>query len=209
MNISVSRLLRCAAFLAVLLQLALPARASALLMLGGAPTETAWVDSVWQFAPMVYVQDVAASELVYSAENLPPWMGLDPHTGTLIGMPGPQHVGTYDEISITMSGGGVRVTGAPFSVTVAQRISARSVLLQWVAPGANRDGTPLEGLGGYVIYSGTSPYELEPLLYVFGGDILSHDLRDVPAGEHFFAVSAFDTGGMESDLSPVVSGYFP
>lgn len=77
-----------------------------------------------------------------------------------------------------------------------------SVTLEWDAPTQDADGQPLEDLAGYRLY-------YSPTLPPTGADGVRMDLgleervtvTGLPAGVFFFAVTALDTAGNESDLS--------
>ena len=77
-----------------------------------------------------------------------------------------------------------------------------SVKLEWDAPTLDAAGQPLEDLAGYRLYS-------SPALPPTGADAVRLDLgleervtvSGLPAGVYFFAVTALDTAGNESDLS--------
>ena len=77
-----------------------------------------------------------------------------------------------------------------------------SVTLEWDAPTQDAEGRPLTDLGGYRLYYSTS---LPPS----GPDGVRLDLgletratvSGLPAGRYFFAVTALDAVGTESDLS--------
>jgi hypothetical protein len=75
--------------------------------------------------------------------------------------------------------------------------------LTWTAPGQNEDGTPLTDLIGYYIYVGSSPEALLPLWFV-GADQSSLLLSYGATGDYFFAVSAVNAEGIESDPSEAI-----
>jgi hypothetical protein len=77
-----------------------------------------------------------------------------------------------------------------------------SVTLEWDAPTLDAAGQPLEDLAGYRLY-------YSPTLPPTGADGVRVDLGleqrvtvpGLPAGQYFFAVTALDAAGNESDLS--------
>lgn len=77
-----------------------------------------------------------------------------------------------------------------------------SVTLEWDAPTQDAEGRPLEDLAGYRLYYSTSLPPSGP-----EGMRLELDLETratvsgIPAGRYYFAVTAIDAVGNESDLS--------
>lgn len=80
---------------------------------------------------------------------------------------------------------------------------AGSVTLEWNAPNANTDGSPLLDLAGYRLYSGCvapSQYELTPV--VVGPSETSRVITGLPDDRTcYFAATAFNSAGRESPLS--------
>ena len=76
-----------------------------------------------------------------------------------------------------------------------------SVALSWSAPESRIDGSPLTNLAGYRIdyglMSGVYDYEID----VNNPGVLSYVVENLAPGEWFFAVSAYDADGLESDPS--------
>ena len=73
--------------------------------------------------------------------------------------------------------------------------------LTWTPPTTNEDGTPLEDLGGYKIYQGQAPGTYGPPTVINDPAASSYQAEDLPAGDYYFAVTAFDTSGNESAFS--------
>lgn len=80
--------------------------------------------------------------------------------------------------------------------------------LTWSAPTSNEDGTPLTDLLGYYIYVGNAPDALLPLYYTNAGNS-SVVLGVGGPGLRYFAVSAVNYDGVESDLTAVLSEPVP
>lgn len=76
-----------------------------------------------------------------------------------------------------------------------------SASLSWEPPLSRVDGTPLVNLAGYkIVYgrmSGVYDYEIE----IDSPGISAYVVDDLTSGEWYFALAAFDTDGLESDLS--------
>jgi hypothetical protein len=88
--------------------------------------------------------------------------------------------------------------------------------LSWERPRTSADGSPLFDLAGFTIYYGPVPrqkawfgVEFEP--YPFQaqiGNSASYTLTGLPARRLYFAVTAYDRAGNESDFSPEASKLF-
>jgi hypothetical protein len=75
------------------------------------------------------------------------------------------------------------------------------VTLSWAAPKSNEDGSPLNDLKGYKIYYGTSSRD-----YAYSIDVGIHNGVAIASvslspGIWYFAVTAYDISGNESDYS--------
>ena len=88
------------------------------------------------------------------------------------------------------------------STTDAQP-STGSVSLTWSAPTTNADGTQLTDLTGYKVYYGTKA-GLYHSINVGAAD--SFEVTGLAVGQtYYFAVTAYDASGSESDYSDVIS----
>jgi len=75
-----------------------------------------------------------------------------------------------------------------------------SVNLSWVAPGTNADGTPLNDLGGYIVYYG----ENTSTTYTYSVDVGNSsfiEINDLSSGTWCFALTSYDIDGNQSDYS--------
>jgi len=66
------------------------------------------------------------------------------------------------------------------------------------------DGTPLTNLAGYRVVYGQSSSDLSNSLEIPGPRITSAVIEALTPGTWYFAVKAYTTAGIESDLSNVV-----
>lgn len=92
--------------------------------------------------------------------------------------------------------------------------------LTWQKPTENTDNTSLEDLAGYKLYIGDSPTNLQPVIDIPAsttrfditeGDVISasEQFENTISGvEIYFALSAYNSLRLESDLSEVVSKTF-
>jgi hypothetical protein len=83
--------------------------------------------------------------------------------------------------------------------------AAGTAALTWVAPTENADGTAVTDLAGYTVYYGTNPSDLTESVTVSGAASTSTEVKDLPAGTYYFAVSAYNAMGLESQQSNVAS----
>ena len=95
---------------------------------------------------------------------------------------------------------GLTCSGADGNALASVNVEVLDKTLRWQAPTQNDDGSPLGGLGGYVVYWGTES----------GSYSASHKIEDasvtewkaeIASGSYFFALTAFDRQGNESDYS--------
>jgi hypothetical protein len=94
----------------------------------------------------------------------------------------------------------------PFAVTVTQApIATSSATLDWTPPTENTDGSALTNLGGYTIYYGTSAANLTQSLKVTNPGLTVYTVTNLASGTWYFAVSSFNTSGVESPRTNVVS----
>jgi hypothetical protein len=74
-----------------------------------------------------------------------------------------------------------------------------------VAPTENTNGTSVTDLAGYHIYYGTDANDLSQTINVAGADTTSYVVTGLNAGTYYFAVNAYNSMGVDSDLSGVAS----
>jgi Bacterial Ig domain len=89
------------------------------------------------------------------------------------------------------------LSGLTLLVSLGQ---AAQVLVSWMAPTTNADGTPLQDLGGYLLHYGTASGLYST--YVDTGLVPSATLSGLTAGQtYYFAATVYDTSGNESAYS--------
>ena len=76
---------------------------------------------------------------------------------------------------------------------------SNSLMLSWVAPTTNEDGSFLEDLAGYKLYYGTQPGQYTQIVTV--GDYTTAEIDDLGSGTYYVTVTAYDIYGNESDFS--------
>lgn len=80
---------------------------------------------------------------------------------------------------------------------------AGSATLSWTAPTTNVDGTPLIDLAGYKVYFGTTSkvYGSSIDIGLSAGNPPTYTINNLGTGTYFFAVTAYDSTGIESSFS--------
>jgi len=80
------------------------------------------------------------------------------------------------------------------------KIGSNSVTLSWNPP-LNGDGSSIKNLKGYKIYYGTKSREYTEVIDVDNPDATTYSIENLPAGTYYFAITAYDDRGIESDYS--------
>lgn len=76
--------------------------------------------------------------------------------------------------------------------------------VSWTSPDANIDGSAIGDLAGFRIYFDHTPLS-KGSPFTFVGNKTEFTVPNLEPGLYYFAVSAVDTGGEESDLSETVT----
>ena len=104
------------------------------------------------------------------------------------------------------SGTGSSTGGSSTSTAGGTTVGAAgTATLTWAAPTENADGTAITDLAGYTLYYGTNPSDLTESITVSGAASTTAEVKDLPAGTYYFAVSAYNAMGLESQQSNVAS----
>jgi hypothetical protein len=172
---------------------------NALPSIGGAPATSATVGVGYSFIPSA--SDPDGQRLTFSIVNGPTWAQFDTATGRLTGTPGTANVGSTSNIVISASDGQDTVSLPAFSLAVVNPIPQGSATLSWSPPTSNVDGTPVTNLAGYRVKYGQQATNLSETVSVPSPGITSVVIENLSAGTWYFAVSAYTTANIESDLS--------
>jgi hypothetical protein len=167
-------------------------------VVSGSPQTAATVGSAYVFQPTA--SDPEGDPIEFQVANKPSWATFDSRTGRLSGVPSDADVGTYGNIVISASDGRATATLAPFSITVSHT-QLGAATLTWLPPTENTDGSPIVDLAGYRIRYGRHPSELTELQIIPNPGISSAVVDNLSSGTWYFAVTAFNTGGVESEYS--------
>jgi hypothetical protein len=84
-----------------------------------------------------------------------------------------------------------------------------SITLSWEAPTTREDGSPLTDLSGYRIRYGRMSKVYDYEIEIDNPGILTYIVEGLEAGEWHFAASAYDSSGVESDLSNEAAKVIP
>lgn len=170
--------------------------------IAGTPPSQALVGALYSFMPTA--ADPDGNTLQFKVENLPAWATFDADTGLLSGTPEPKDVGTFPDIVISVSDGTATATLKRFSVDVVAS-GPGSVLLTWVSPTQNVDGTSLTNLEGFKIYWGTEAGNFPHSVMLNNPGLTSYVIDQLTPATWYFVAAAVNSEDVESMLSNVAS----
>lgn len=168
--------------------------------ISGTPGGTATVGKAYSFTPTA--TDPDGQKPTFSIVNRPAWATFDTASGRLSGTPADANVGTYSNIQIFASDGQYSVALPAFSIAV-QKATNGTATLSWVPPTTNVDGTPVTNLAGYRIAYGQYSSNLTQSVDIPSATVTSAVIENLSTGTWYFAVKAYTTTRVESDLSNV------
>ena len=91
------------------------------------------------------------------------------------------------------------LTGCPGSGGESESAPApASVTITWQAPTEKSDGSQLTDLAGFFVYYGPTPGNYSMKVSVAGANTRSYVARNLSPGTYYFAVTAYDSGMVES-----------
>jgi hypothetical protein len=168
--------------------------------ISGTPPTSIAAGVSYTFRPVATDPDGLA--LTFAITNKPAWALFDAATGVLSGTPGAANIGTYTQIAISVSDGAKSALLGPFSIEVAKPESV--VTVSWTSPTMNTNGTAVTDLAGYHIYYGPTSTQLNQVVDVAGADVTTFVLSNMSPGTWYFAVAAYNSEKVESNLSAVL-----
>jgi hypothetical protein len=167
--------------------------------ISGTPSTSATVGVAYAFQPTA--SDPDGNTLTYSIVNRPAWATFSTSTGRLSGTPSSAYAGTTaSNIVISVSDGTTSSSLGAFSITVRQATTG-SATLSWTPPTTNSDGTPLVNLAGFRIVYGQASRQYSQVLDIASPAIATAMIENLAAGTWYFAVKAYTSAGVESDVS--------
>lgn len=170
--------------------------------IGGTPVTAAESDRPYSFRPTA--ADADGDTLAFSIANKPSWATFDVSTGTLYGTPAAADVGSYGNVTISVSDGKAAASLAPFAITVAPA-PTRSVTLNWTAPTSNTDGSALTDLAGYRVSYGNASKSYQTTVSVPNAGATSVVLEGLAPGTWYFAIRSYTNAGVDSAYSSEIN----
>ncbi|MEJ2610337.1 MAG: putative Ig domain-containing protein [Candidatus Thiodiazotropha sp.] len=177
-------------------------------VISGTPARSITAGTAYHFTPSA--SDADKDKLTFRITNRPSWATFNANTGTLSGTPTNNDAGSYSNIVISVTDGTANASLSPINLTVnaAQAVAATgSATLSWVAPSARTDGSSLSlsEIAGYRVYMGTNRNNLEAIVDLDDSSLTRHRVEDLRAGTYYFALTAYDRSGNESELSNIAT----
>ena len=160
-------------------------------VISGTPAASVVAGQTYSFTPTA--TDAAGNTLTFSVANLPAWASFDTSSGTLSGTPTTDFVGTYANITISVSDGTTSVPLAAFSITVVAPLS-----ISGTPPAAAVVGTP---------------YSFQPTTSAAPGTALTFSVQNQPSWANFSATTGqlsgtpAQTGAFANIVISVTDGF--
>jgi hypothetical protein len=170
--------------------------------ISGTPATSVNVGSEYTFTPKA--SDPRGHALTFSIENLPAWASFNSSTGQLSGTPVAANVGSYANITISVSNGTLSASLPAFNITVTQ-ISTGTVTVNWRTPTENTNGSPLVNLAGFRVLYGTNADNLSQSEQITNPGVTSFVLTNLTPGTWYIALIDYTTSGVQSSLSNIAS----
>lgn len=166
--------------------------------ISGAPASSVVAGQAYSFQPSA--ADSNGDQLTFSVANLPGWATFNTSTGRISGTPTATQIGSYANISVSVSDGSASATLAAFSITV-NAIGTGTATLSWLPPTQNSDGSALTNLSGFQVRYGRSAGNLDQSVSLDNPSINRYVVENLATGTWYFAVVAVNASGVTSTLS--------
>jgi hypothetical protein len=170
--------------------------------ISGTPTTMVMQGNAYSFTPSA--SDPDGNTLTFTVANLPGWATFNSTTGRVSGTPSAAEVGTYGNVTINVSDGSANASLAAFSIQVVATATG-SATLTWNPPTQNTDGSPLTNLAGYKIHWGTSQGSYTNSATINNPGLSSYVVDQLTPATWYFAVTALNAVGGESEYSNTAS----
>ncbi len=125
-------------------------------------------------------------------------------TGTSSSVP-PQTVADTGSGTSTTTGGSSSTTAPPTTPPAGTPASSSGLTFGWQAPTENSNGTPITNLAGYKIHYGTASQQYTQVVEVSNPSLSRYVMDSLSSGTYYFAITAYNSQGIESGLSGEVS----
>jgi Fibronectin type III domain len=169
------------------------------LTLTGTPATSVAVGAKYSFQPAV---SAAGQGTSFTIQGQPTWAEFDAATGALTGTPTTSDEGQSSKVTISAKDAASSASIGPFTIVVTGPANGTATL-SWTAPAYDANGSPITGLAGYNIYYGTDPSNLTKSIDVTGASTTTYTVTGLTAGTYYFAVSAYNSAGVDSSLSNI------
>ena len=171
--------------------------------LAGSPATIATAGVLYSFQPTL---EQGGGTVIYSITGAPSWATFSTSTGALTGTPSAADEGTSASIRISASNGTSSASLAPFTIQVdAPAPTTGSASLSWTAPTTNIDGSEITDLAGYHVYYGQNESSLQQTITITTATVTSVVVDGLSSGTYYFSVAAFNSLGVDSADSNIVS----
>jgi hypothetical protein len=184
----------------------------------GTPARTATVGQAYRFQPNA-VHLSKGHRPSFTITNRPAWASFNSSSGKLTGTPTASDVGMFPNIEIGLVADTVHASLPTFSITVVPpqpvapqpvapqpvASAASAVTVSWEAPTDNTNGSLLTNLSGYKIYYGGASRDYSSTIQVSNAGLTTYVVENLSPGQYYFAVTALNSFGEESDFSPEMS----
>jgi Putative Ig domain len=169
------------------------------LTLTGTPATSVAVGAKYSFQPSA---SAAGQGTTFTIQGQPTWAEFDAASGALTGTPTASDEGQSSKVTISAKDAASSASIGPFTIVVTGPANGTATL-SWTAPAYDANGSPITGLAGYNIYYGTDPSNLTKSINVAGAATTTYVVTGLTAGTYYFAVSAYNSEGVDSSLSNI------
>jgi hypothetical protein len=170
--------------------------------ISGTPPISITVGSEYSFTPTA--GDPDGDPLSFTISISPDWANFDAATGSLIGVPTTEDIGSDFGIVITVSDGTDQASLPAFDIEVKE-IQQGTAALFWDPPSLNEDGSLLDDLAGFRVHYGTASGAYTVIADVPDPTALDFLIESLQPATYYFAVTSVDLRKNESTLSNEVS----
>lgn len=187
----------------------------------GTPLAQVLSGQAYNFTPSA--SDPNGDRLTFKIANKPTWASFNAATGALTGTPTVTATTVAADVTISVSDGRSTTTLPPFDIEVvapapvlannespAPALPANNrATVQWNAPTTNSDGSTLTDLAGFKLYYGRTGGMLDQMVQISSPNTTQQIVENLASGTWYFAVSAVNAAGIESQLSALATRSFP
>jgi hypothetical protein len=167
--------------------------------ISGSPPPAVLQNNLYSFTPSA--SDPNSDPLTFAIANRPAWATFSTTTGQLQGTPTAANVGTYANITISVSDGTAMAALPAFTITVTA-LGTGSATLSWTAPTQNADGSPLTNLASYRIHWGTASGNYTNSVTINNPGLTTFVVDNLLSGTtYYFATTAGNSLGVFSGYS--------